>query len=382
MTQVSSEAFLNLLARRGVTRLSGVPCSSMTGLINLASGGAPIPYANAPNEGEALAYSAGAWLGGGLGATLFQNSGLGNLFNALTSLIFPYRIPVLMLCGWRGEPGSNDEPQHAAMGALSGPLLEKTCARVSTIHASADISALAAELEGLSDGREARALLVSAGAFDSSPDLSPAPVLPPPATSQAERHSEAARVDCSAALRTIVERLPEQAGVVATTGYIGRAYWAISDSPRGFCMAGSMGHASAIALGAAVQSGRPMLVIDGDGAILMRPSGAAMVGSMGPAHFSHLVLDNGVHASTGGQRSLSASVDLAGMASAFGYRRALDTNDPDHAASVLLEGLEGRGPTFVRLRVLETGPTPPRVRTPLDEIAARFRSFLSQPCRP
>jgi phosphonopyruvate decarboxylase len=372
--RLEASTLLAALAARGVTDLSGVPCSSMTGLINAAQSGA-IPYANAPNEGEALAYGAGAWLGGGLAAVLCQNSGLGNLYNCLTSLSLPYAIPAVLLCGWRGMPGRRDEPQHEAMGRMTPTLFQGVGIEPELLNAGTDLERTLASVSP--DSRNLSAILVAPAALEDA-EAQPAGG-GRRGTGELVRRGGAPVVDRRGAIALLADAAGGGAGVIVSTGLLSREYFAMADSARLFCMAGSMGHAAAIGLGAHARSKRPMLIVEGDGSLIMRPQAMLFVGSEAPAAFAHVVVDNGVHESTGGQPSLSASADLAAAAIAFGYRLAVDTADPALAAEVAAAGLAGEGPVFVRLHIAPGGAVPPRIGLPFPEMAGRFRRFLAGP---
>ncbi|MBE7213106.1 MAG: phosphonopyruvate decarboxylase, partial [Gluconacetobacter diazotrophicus] len=123
---IRAQSFLDAAAARGLDFYSGVPCSFLTPMINrvINADGRGLDYVGAASEGEAVAIAAGAWLGGRGGVVICQNSGLGNCVNPLTSLNAPFRIPVLLVTTWRGQPGVKDEPQHALMGTITQRMLE------------------------------------------------------------------------------------------------------------------------------------------------------------------------------------------------------------------------------------------------------------------
>ena len=119
---LDTTAFGQALKERGFDFYSGVPCSFLKDLINYAINEAV--YIMAANEGDAVAVSTGAALGGKKSVVLMQNSGLGNAVSPLTSLNAIFRIPVLGFVSLRGEPGLNDEPQHELMGTITDKMLE------------------------------------------------------------------------------------------------------------------------------------------------------------------------------------------------------------------------------------------------------------------
>ena len=120
---IRAESFLTCALAAGIDFYSGVPCSFLTPIINRTIGDTRLAYVGAASEGEAVAIAAGAWLAGRGTAVMFQNSGLGNAVNPLTSLNHPFRIPTLLICTKRGAPGIKDEPQHELMGRITAALL-------------------------------------------------------------------------------------------------------------------------------------------------------------------------------------------------------------------------------------------------------------------
>lgn len=369
---ISAQHLLAVLAANGITRLTGVPCSSMIGLINTAQAGTLVPYANAPNEGEALAYAAGVWLGGQRAAMLCQNSGLGNLFNCLTSLCLPYQIPTLLLCGWRGMPGIADEPQHRTMGQITPTLFAAVDVPHAMLTADSELRSLLNPAHF--DQRSVQAILIAPGAMAAAKAETIAPRAA--IAGVLEKHPGQPNVQRREVIRRLAGLAGGGVGVVVSTGLLAREYFGLAAGPNVLCMAGSMGHAATLGLGVHASSGVPMLVIEGDGSLLMRPQGLGFVASERPAAFCHLVIDNAVHESTGGQPSLSPIVDLAAAAIAFGYPRAVDTTDLDIALDAARQALSGAGPVLVRLRILGGGATPPRITQPFAEMAARFREAM------
>src|SRR5947209_10429884 len=120
---IRADAFVLALREAGFRLFSGTPCSYLTPLINRVIDSPETEYVGAANEGDAVAIACGGELGGKPGVVLFQNSGLGNAVNPLTSLTHTFRIPVLVITTWRGQPGRPDEPQHELMGQITPGLL-------------------------------------------------------------------------------------------------------------------------------------------------------------------------------------------------------------------------------------------------------------------
>jgi phosphonopyruvate decarboxylase len=173
-----------------------------------------------------------------------------------------------------------------------------------------------------------------------------------PAVMESGRHAPQDRPSRQAALEAVVAHTPLGSTVVlAATGFCGRELYAIADRPNQLYMVGSMGCVAPLALGLALA--RPdlkVVAIDGDGAALMRLGALATLGAYGPPNLRHLLLDNGVHDSTGGQATVSPSVSFAEVAAACGYAASLETDDAARIAA-WLEAPPAGGPAFARMLI-------------------------------
>jgi len=366
---ISAEDFCALLKSHGFGAFTGVPCSYLSGLVELLD--VTGRYLPAPNEGAALAIAAGAALAGDQMGVLIQNSGLGNLINPLTSLVMPYRIGVAVFMSLRGWPDpARDEPQHAVMGSTSHALLDA----LGVWHWTLD-----GELSSLETILQQAADRVAAGV--------PAFVLVPKGTVQKGAAPEGtgravpAAFGRAEALRTLAKTVPVSAAVVSTTGYTSRELCAVADRPSHFYMQGSMGHASAIGLGFALRSPhRPVVVLDGDGAALMHLGTLSAIGYVAPRNLVHVVLDDGVYASTGAQPTTSATTDFARLARAAGYRTAVACADSPSLARALNNALDTPGPHCVWARIDAGGSTPPRVTDAIGpaELRKRFSQWAGE----
>ena len=139
-----------------------------------------------------------------------------------------------------------------------------------------------------------------------------------------------------------------------------------------------MGCASGMALGVALNSDRKIFALDGDGAVLMKMGALATVGAYQPKNLIHVVLDNGVHDSTGGQSTVSASVEFAEIAVSSGYATAAKCDSVAGLAKAYTAALASDGPHLIHMRIQagslkELGR--PTVKPPA--VARRFKAFLA-----
>lgn len=380
---ISAEDFLSEAAARGFDFYTGVPCSFLTPLINGVISDRTTRYVGAAIEGEAVAIAAGAWLAGRGPVVMCQNSGLGNTINPLTSLNWPFRIPTLLIVTWRGQPGLKDEPQHELMGQVMARLLDDIDIghRLFPRREAEVGPALQAAVAKMAERDLPYAFIMEKGSVAEAGLDQPAIAARPPGR-RLDLHGDGEAPRRFAALERLLDLLPEPAAVIATTGKCGRELFTLADRPQHLYQVGSMGCASAMGLGVALNVERPVVVIDGDGAALMKMGNLATIGAEAPENLIHLLLDNGVHDSTGGQATVSPGVDFAAVALACGYRSAAACDDLAGFEAALKQALEGPasnpGPHLVHLRISPGSLAKlgrPTVKPA--EVARRFRDFLA-----
>ncbi len=330
---ISAESFIEAARSHGFTRYTGVPCSYLTSFINYVINDPELSYISSANEGDAIATAAGLAVGGQPSIAMMQNSGLGNAVNPLTSLAHTFAIPVLLIVTHRGRPGGRDEPQHELMGKITTDLfdlMEIPWEPFPTEERDIE-GALERATRFIASEQRPCALLMDKGTVAPHPLKSES--IPSRANVQCGRHmfagDPADPVSREQALREIIRHTPvENSIVIGTTGYTGRELFALDDRSNQVYIVGSMGCASSFALG--VSLARPdleIVVIDGDGAGLMRMGNFATIGSYGQNNLAHILLDNGVHDSTGAQATVSANVSFADIAAACGYGLAMSGTD-------------------------------------------------------
>lgn len=361
-----ADAVAQTLLDAGVGPFYGVPCSFLGPLISVLQEQHPGQYWAAGNEGEAVSLAAGARLAGRRPVVILQNSGLGNTVNPLTSLCHTLRIPVLLLVTWRGRPGQPDEPQHQLMGRITPELLDAMEIRWELLPA--DLTELAAALE-------------RAGAHMSETGLPFAFIVPKGALlpyTPAEAEGEAAPAEGlalrSEAIAAVLGASDRDTLLVATTGKTGRELERDWDRDENLYVVGSMGCASSIGLGVALNAPeRFVTVIDGDGAVLMRMEAMASIGRSTATRFTHVVLDNGAYESTGGQPTFSAGVDFGAVAAACGYRSQVLVDGLVELGEAVRRAQAEPGPHFIRALIRsgsDAGLGRPALAPP--ESAARF----------
>jgi len=314
----------------------------LTPFINFVLQDTTLHYVSMANEGDAVALIAGVSLANGpdrplqRGIAMMQNSGLGNAVSPLTSLTWTFRLPQLLIVTWRGQPGVADEPQHALMGPITPTLLDTMDVRWELFPTEPDAvgPALDRAIAHMDATGSTYAFLMQKGSVASSgPPSAPSVMKGLSAQSSTVielRHATSGSLTSRTdALRRVIAHAPiESTAVLASTGFCGRELYAIEDRPNHLYMVGSMGCVVPLALGLALA--RPdlrVVALDGDGAALMRMGAFATAGAYGPPNLQHLLLDNGVHDSTGGQATVSPLISFGQIAAACGYGASLETDD-------------------------------------------------------
>jgi phosphonopyruvate decarboxylase len=352
------------LKSRGYDLYSGVPCSFLKDLINYAIN--ECEYVMAANEGDAVAICAGAMLAGRKSVALMQNSGLTNAVSPLTSLNPIFRIPILGFVSLRGERGLGDEPQHEILGEATGDLLDAMRVRWAYLPDEMDAALAAFErADAAVESGETFFFIVKKGSFDKVA-LRDKPV---------QNLSLPSRGELLAAIRG---ELRPDAVLIATTGFTGRELYELGDDERNFYMVGSLGCASSFGLGVCLaKPERPVVVLDGDGALLMRTGALATNAHYAKGSMLHVLLDNESHESTGGQATVSASVDWPAAARAFGYKKIVTVSSAADAEAVVEAWNRIGGLVFVYAKIRQGAPeTLGRPKVKPCDVARRLAKFL------
>lgn len=375
---IHPKTFFDSLHRHGMDFYAGVPDSLLKNLCAYITDHAePRNNIIAANEGGAVGLAAGYHLATGRTPVVYmQNSGEGNAVNPLMSLTDRdvYNIPVLLVIGWRGEPGVPDEPQHKKQGKVTLPLLDAMGIRHELLtddegELDAQVARAATAMEAT---REAYALVVRKGTFAAYG-----------LQHTVANESTLARED---AIRMVAASMPAKAVAVATTGKISRELFeyraaAHEGHARDFLTVGSMGHASQIALAMALnQPQRPVYCFDGDGAVIMHMGALGIIGSMAPKNFFHILFNNGAHDSVGGQPTIGYKIDIPAIARACGYKTVISVGTADALRDALRTLASADAPLFLEIKVKKGAradlgrPT----TTPIENKEALMH-FLSEP---
>lgn len=346
------------LEKNGVTFFTGVPDSYLNGFCNYALDHFQGRNIIAANEGNAIAIAAGHYFASKeMPLVYMQNSGMGNAINPLVSLVdeHVYSVPMLLLIGWRGQPGTDDWPQHELQGEITPGLLD-------IMHIPYSI---------LTDDTDTLGRIVAEAVRRSMKERRPYALIVPKGVMAGEKsnHKDTTYpMSRENAIETILDCMPADTIYAATTGRATRELFFLREKrgetrKRDFLNVGSMGHASSVALGIALEKPeRKVVVLDGDSAAIMHMGAMTMVSKLNVPNFFHVVLNNGVHESVGGQPSAGFKIDFTMIAEACGYETIHNPITDKKELVAAIEKLQDCGKAAfidVRIRKGLQGKLPP-----------------------
>ena len=317
---IDTKEFYDGLIDAGLDFFAGVPDSLLKNLCACI-------FENTPserniitaNEGNALGMACGYHVATGkYGVVYMQNSGEGNIVNPLLSIADPdvYSIPMLLLIGWRGEPGKHDEPQHVKQGKVTCELLETMGVPFEVLSEDWQPQ-LENCIKVMEEQKRPIALIIQKGIFGSYPF---------------KAEDNGAPMSREEALEIVLSNLADDDFIVSTTGKTSREIFEIREA-RGqghandFLTVGGMGHTSSIAFGMAVGTDKNVWCIDGDGSFLMHMGAFPIIAQNAPANFKYILNNNGAHESVGGQPTVGQMIDVPAILRASGFDDVIEVDD-------------------------------------------------------
>ncbi len=346
---LSPELFYNCIAERGTTFFTGVPDSSLKHFCAYVTEHvSEKDHVICANEGAAVGMAVGHYLASGQVPVVYmQNSGIGNAVNPLLSIADSdvYSIPVLLIVGWRGEPGKKDEPQHKKQGRVLLPMLEAMEIPYKIIDDDVDNVKQAINIAYRYMEKESSpfTLVVKKESFET----------------YKKKENELARYDLvrEDAVKLIIDSIESNDIVISTTGMTSREVFEYRESlghghEKDFLVVGGMGHTSQIALGVAIKKhDRKVFCLDGDGSIIMHMGAMAINGVSGSRNFVHIALNNGAHDSVGGQPTVAHEIDFIQIAEACNYRTVARLEKKEEITAFVKNIKTTPGPHFLEIRI-------------------------------
>lgn len=299
------------------------------------------------NEGNAIALAVGHYLATSNPALVYmQNSGSGNTINPLLSLADEevYNVPLLIFVGWRGEPDKKDEPQHIKQGKVTDDIFDACKIEHSVLsddEKSAEIEILKA-FDYMQKTLKPYVFVIKKGTFEKY---------------EKKKSPNKFEMSRETAISTVMNFVDEKSVIVSTTGQISRELYEIrekSGQPHNadFLTVGSMGHASSIALGIALEKpDKAVFCFDGDGAFLMHMGAIPVIAEQSPQNFKHVLFNNEAHDSVGAQKTSANVVNFKDLAISCGYKNAFSVEKLDDLKNIMPEFLTAESPSLLEIKV-------------------------------
>ena len=344
---ISPKKFYDYLIKKNINFFSGVPDSLLKDICAYIDDHSRVnQHVISANEGNSVAIAAGYHLATGKIPMIYmQNSGLGNAYNPLISLASRdvYSIPMLLMIGWRGEPGVKDEPQHQKQGQVTESQLESLDIDYLILDSNSNLEeTINLSIEKATKHNSPVAILVKKNTF-SKYNLK-------------KNHKSSALLTREEVIKKLLKLSSEDDIFISTTGKTSRELYEIRDGlgmgQKDFLTVGSMGHSSSIALGISiVERNRKIICLDGDGAMLMHLGALPIIASIKPENFIHVLLNNRAHESVGGQPTVSGNIDFSLLTKSIGYENFFEFSHLSELENSWNGVYAAKGPCFLQINV-------------------------------
>ncbi len=340
---INAKKFIEELKKLEINFFTGVPDSLMSSFSkSLHFDFNDTGHIISTNEGSAISAGMGYYLvTNKIPLIYMQNSGLGNIVNPYSSLLHKkiYNIPFLLLIGWRGEPGTSDEPQHVFQGEITLDLLNLLEINFIIIDENSEIENILSIIEESVSKMEQLAIVVKKNTFESD------------SRTFNKSNSSTKR---ALALENIVKKFDGSSLFISTTGKLSRELYELrvknGEDNDDFYVIGGMGHASAIATGILHEiKNKKIICLDGDGSILMHMGHLSLVAKEHYKNFIHIVFNNSAHESVGGQPNNYEIIDRSKLFKALGYRKNIFIKNISDIENYDFKNLVG--PVYIEIEV-------------------------------
>ncbi len=340
--------FLKFLKKNKIDFYTGVPDSILKKLSLKIDNFSSNKHIISTNEGSAVALGAGYYFSKKkLPAIYMQNSGLGNAINPLISITNKkvYSIPMLLIIGWRGAPGTNDEVQHLEKGKITKNLLELL--KIKTI-----------ELKNEKDFKKLKNLITI-----SKKNSIPVACLIKKNTLVSNTNQKQKKVSIypkalerAYVLEEILKNIKNSTDLISTTGFTSRELYQIRlnkklKKGKDLYMVGGMGHSAMVALGNSYFKKNESICLDGDGAALMHLGSLSILGNFGKKNLKYILLNNSSHESVGGQKTIASKINFKALAKSFNFKRYLISSTKVNFKKNLKKFLKLKGPSFFEIQI-------------------------------
>ncbi len=338
--------FFKFLRNNGINFFSGVPDSVLKNTKWFLEKKSKEQHIIAANEGSAIASCIGYFLTTNkLPCAYMQNSGLGNAINPLISIAHKnvYSIPILLLIGWRGSPGSKDEPQHEVNGLVTPKLLNILDIKYCVLNNKGDFTKLRKLIKFSRKNNKPVACLIKRNILISKKKH----------FSFTKQKSDITREEF---IKVLLNKINSKTKLISTTGFTSRELYQLRlrdkfSNGQDFYMVGGMGHSSMVALGTSLHTKKEVICLDGDGSLIMHMGSLTNIGFFAKKNFKHILLNNFSHESVGGQKTNSENLNFRKVTEGSGYKKYFLIKNKNQITKILKKFLKCAGPSFLEVKI-------------------------------
>ena len=344
---IEPSSFYNELKKEEIDFFVGVPDSLLKNFCSFVDDNIEKDnHIIAANEGNAISIASGYHLATKkIPVVYMQNSGLGNCINPLTSLADKevYSIPMLLIIGWRGEPGKKDEPQHLKQGRITREQLKILDIDYFVIDENTDEkSCLEKVIKRINKNSSPVAILVRENTFKKY--------------KLKNKQKTIYKLKREEAIEEIINLSNDSDIFISTTGKTSRVLYEIrknkGEAQKDFLTVGSMGHVSSIALGVAIGLKKQRVIcLDGDGSLIMHLGSLPIIGAISPKNLIHVILNNCAHESVGGQPTVANEIDFEKLSSALNYKNFFQSSNVKQINDCWSQLIDSEGPSLFLINI-------------------------------
>lgn len=336
---------LKYFKEKKINFFCGVPDSVLKNFTNILDLTKNLEHYTCVNEGSAIGLAIGHYLKEKkIGLVYFQNSGLGNSINPLVSIADKnvYKIPMVLLIGWRGSPGIKDEKQHLTKGKITLPILKDMGIKYKVINNLSDLKN--SKLINYSKiNKKPVAFLIKKGFIEKDKSYL-----------QNQNHNNILR---SEFIIKLLQKISNKDRIISSTGFNSRELYQLRTknkirSGSDFYMVGGMGHTAIVSLGFSLKNKKKNIIcLDGDGSFLMHMGSMVTVGKYANKNYKYILLNNLAHESVGGQKTLIETLDLKKFSHAVGFKNYIKIDKKSLIDKRLNSFLKKNGPNFLEVKI-------------------------------
>ena len=345
---IKSEVLLKFFLKQKISFFTGVPDSVLKNFTEVLSVNKKISHLIGVNEGSCISIAAGYYLKSKkLGVVYMQNSGLGNAVNPLISILDKnvYSIPLIMIIGWRGAPGTKDEPQHRAQGKITKKLLNLMNIKYCEVNNQNDFHKIKSLIQFSKKNKIPSAILIKRNSIFKI-------------KKKIQVNKNKHKISREVFLKNLLKILNFRDKIVSTTGYTSRELNHLRKKEnllkgKDFYMVGGMGHAASLSLGFSLKNKDRVLCVDGDGSLLMHMGSLLTVVNNSKKNFKYILLNNNCHESVGGQRTYSEEIDFKKFSQSVGFEKYLIIRNIQALKKNLKKYINFKKKVFIEVKIAQ-----------------------------